>query len=141
MNNSILRTASEYCGIDTSKIKESFRGSNCASYHRTISNGSDYYYAGDSTDLEAITSGAHAYRYQRGAFVSLIFTWCGLSSLIHSDKFILSTIIHSKESETQRSEIKMKPDAEPLNLSGASTNQIGYTPYSHLKVHIFQENI
>ena len=140
MNNRILGTASAYCGIDIAKMKESFRGSNCASYHWTLADGSDYYYAAASADLAAITSGADASRYRRGAFVPLIFTRYGLSALINADKFILSTIIHSQESETERSEMKMTPDAEPLKLSRASTTQIGSTPSSHLKVHFCQEN-
>ena len=138
MNNRILGTASAYCGIDISETKKSFRGSNCALYHHTLSDGSDYYYAAASADIESITSGAYASNYWRGDFVTLIFIRYDLSGLINADKFILSTIIHSQESETQRSEMKITPDAEPLKLSGESLTQIESTPSSHLKVHFFQ---
>ena len=124
MNNRILGTASAYCGIDIAKMKESFRGSNCASYHWTLADGSDYYYAAASVDLAAIASGADASRYRRGAFVPLIFTRYGLSALINADKFILSTIIHSQGSENQLSETDVTSDAEPMKLSWASTTKI-----------------
>ena len=110
MKNRILGTASAYCDIDISKIKDSLRESNCASYHRTLVDDSDYYYSAASVDLSAITSGDDASCYQRGDFSPLIFTWYGWSSLNNAGMFILSTIIHIQESETHRSEMKMTCD-------------------------------